>query len=124
MQDILSALKIPRALVLETSFDRPNLKYKVIAKTKEPLEQLGKLLRNGFDNSCGIVYCLSKNECVEVAKFLNEKFKIKSVHYHAGLAARQRVSIQTKWHSGEVQVVCATIAFGMGIDKPDVVSLI
>ncbi|KMT13819.1 hypothetical protein BVRB_4g076650 [Beta vulgaris subsp. vulgaris] len=119
-KDILSALKIPRALVLETSFDRPNLKYKVIAKTKEPLEQLGKLLRNGFDNSCGIVYCLSKNECVEVAKFLNEKFKIKSVHYHAGLAARQRVSIQTKWHSGEVQVVCATIAFGMGIDKPDV----
>ncbi|KNA09402.1 hypothetical protein SOVF_153870 isoform C [Spinacia oleracea] len=119
-KDILSALKIPRALVLETSFDRPNLKYKVITKTKEPLEQLGKLLKDGFKNSCGIVYCLSKNESVEVAKYLNKKCKIKSVHYHAGLAARQRVSVQKSWHTGEVQVVCATIAFGMGIDKPDV----
>lgn len=119
-KDILSALRIPRALVLETSFDRPNLKYKVIIKTKEPLKQLGKLLKDGFENSCGIVYCLSKNESVEVAKFLNEKCKIKTVHYHAGLAARQRVSVQKRWHTGEVQVVCATIAFGMGIDKPDV----
>ena len=123
LQDILNALRIPRALVLETSFDRPNLKYKVITKTKEPLKQLGKLLKDEFENSCGIVYCLSKNESVEVAKYLNEKCKIKSVHYHAGLAARQRVSVQKRWHTGEVQVVCATIAFGMGIDKPDVVSL-
>ncbi|XP_021742657.1 ATP-dependent DNA helicase Q-like 1 [Chenopodium quinoa] len=119
-KDILNALRIPRALVLETSFDRPNLKYKVITKTKEPLKQLGKLLKDEFENSCGIVYCLSKNESVEVAKYLNEKCKIKSVHYHAGLAARQRVSVQKRWHTGEVQVVCATIAFGMGIDKPDV----
>ncbi|KAL2941123.1 ATP-dependent DNA helicase Q-like 1 [Bienertia sinuspersici] len=119
-KDILNALRIPCALVLETSFDRPNLKYKVITKTKEPLKQLGKLLKDGFESFCGIVYCLSKNECVEVAKFLSEKCKIKSVYYHAGLAARQRVSVQKKWHTGEVQVVCATIAFGMGIDKPDV----
>ncbi|XP_021772774.1 ATP-dependent DNA helicase Q-like 1 [Chenopodium quinoa] len=119
-KDILNALRIPRALVLDTSFDRPNLKYKVITKTKEPLKQLGKLLKDEFENSCGIVYCLSKNESVEVAKYLNEKCKIKTVHYHAGLAARQRVSVQKRWHTGEVQVVCATIAFGMGIDKPDV----
>ncbi|KAH9615750.1 hypothetical protein KSS87_001804 [Heliosperma pusillum] len=119
-KDILNALKIPRAMVLETSFDRPNLKYEVINKSKEPLAQLGKLLKERFKNSCGIVYCLSKNESVEVAKFLNEKCKIKTVFYHAGLAARQRVTVQKKWHTGEVQVVCATIAFGMGIDKADV----
>ncbi|KAK6911631.1 DEAD/DEAH box helicase domain [Dillenia turbinata] len=119
-EDILKALKIPRALVLETSFDRPNLKYEVIGKTKEPLKQLGKLINDRFQNSCGIVYCLSKNECVEVSKFLNEKCKIKTVYYHAGLAARQRIAVQRKWHTGEVHVVCATIAFGMGIDKPDV----
>ncbi|XP_074307841.1 ATP-dependent DNA helicase Q-like 1 [Silene latifolia] len=119
-KDILNALKIPRAMVLETSFDRPNLKYEVINKIKEPLAQLGKLLKERFKNSCGIVYCLSKNESVEVAKFLNEKCKIKTVFYHAGLAARQRVTVQKKWHTGEVQVVCATIAFGMGIDKADV----
>ncbi|KAL0384779.1 UNVERIFIED_CONTAM: ATP-dependent DNA helicase Q-like 1 [Sesamum radiatum] len=95
-QDILNSLRIPHAIVLETSFDRPNLKYEVIGKTKEPLKQLGKLVMDNFKSSCGIVYCLSKNECVE------------------------RVAVQKKWHSGEAQVVCATIAFGMGIDKPDV----
>ncbi|KAJ0013881.1 hypothetical protein Pint_19754 [Pistacia integerrima] len=119
-EDILKALRIPHALVLETSFDRPNLKYEVIAKTKESLKQLGQLIKDRFKNQCGIVYCLSKNECVEVSNFLNDKCKIKTVYYHAGLAARQRVAVQKKWHTGEVHIVCATIAFGMGIDKPDV----
>ncbi|XP_015067227.1 ATP-dependent DNA helicase Q-like 1 [Solanum pennellii] len=119
-QDILSALRIPRALVLETSFDRSNLKYEVTGKSKEPLKQLGNLLRDRFKNLSGIVYCLSKSECVDVSKFLNEKCKIKTAYYHAGLASRQRVAVQKRWRSGEVDIVCATIAFGMGIDKPDV----
>ncbi|BAT95111.1 ATP-dependent DNA helicase Q-like 1 [Vigna angularis] len=119
-EDILNALRIPHALVLERSFDRPNLKYEVIGKTKEPLKKLGQLLIDRFRNQCGIVYCLSKSECVEVSKFLNEKCKIKTLYYHAGLAARQRIAVQKKWHDGEVHIVCATIAFGMGIDKPDV----
>ncbi|KAK4739362.1 hypothetical protein R3W88_003059 [Solanum pinnatisectum] len=119
-EDILSALRIPRALVLETSFDRSNLKYEVTGKSKEPLKQLGNLLLDRFKNLSGIVYCLSKSECVDVSKFLNEKCKIKTVYYHAGLASRQRVAVQKRWRSGEVDIVCATIAFGMGIDKPDV----
>ncbi|KAL5700300.1 DNA helicase [Ranunculus cassubicifolius] len=119
-KDILGALKIPHALVLETSFDRPNLKYEVTTKTKDSLKQLGQLIRDRFSNTCGIVYCLSKSECSEVSSYLNEKFKIKTSYYHAGLSARQRVAVQKKWHTGEVHVVCATIAFGMGIDKPDV----
>lgn len=124
VQDILSALRIPNALVLETSFDRPNLKYEVIGKSKDSLKQLGQLLNDHFQNVCGIVYCLSKSECVDVSNYLNGKCKIKSAYYHAGLAARQRVAVQKKWHTGEVHVVCATIAFGMGIDKPDVVSIV
>ncbi|KAM7273499.1 hypothetical protein ACFE04_028163 [Oxalis oulophora] len=119
-QDILKALRIPRALVLETSFDRSNLMYEVTGKAKDSLKQLGQLLKERFNNQCGIVYCLSKSECVEVSTFLNEKCKIKTVYYHAGMAARQRMAVQRRWHTGEVQVVCATIAFGMGIDKPDV----
>ncbi|KAH9755472.1 ATP-dependent DNA helicase q5 [Citrus sinensis] len=118
--DILKALRIPHALVLETSFDRPNLKYEVIGKSKEALKQIGQLIKDRFKDQCGIIYCLSKNECVEVSNFLNQKCKIKTVYYHAGLAARQRVVVQKKWHTGDVQIVCATIAFGMGIDKPDV----
>ncbi|KAB1224756.1 ATP-dependent DNA helicase Q-like 1 [Morella rubra] len=119
-EDIIRALRIPHALVLERSFDRPNLKYEVIGKTKEPLKQLGQLLMDRFKDQCGIVYCLSKSECVEVSKFLKEKCHIKTEYYHAGLGARQRVSVQKKWHMGEVHIICATIAFGMGIDKPDV----
>ncbi|KAK8272207.1 hypothetical protein V6Z12_D11G314500 [Gossypium hirsutum] len=119
-EDILKALRIPNALVLKTSFDRPNLKYEVIGKAKDSLKQLGQLLQDRFKNQCGIVYCLSKNECAEVSNFLNEKCKIKTVYYHAGLASQQRVTVQKKWFDGEVQIVCATIAFGMGIDKPDV----
>ncbi|KAK8589205.1 hypothetical protein V6N12_023608 [Hibiscus sabdariffa] len=119
-EDILKALRIPNALVLKTSFDRPNLKYEVIGKAKDSLKQLGQLLQDRFKNQCGIVYCLSKNECAEVSNFLNDKCKIKTVYYHAGLASKQRVTVQKKWFDGEVQIVCATIAFGMGIDKPDV----
>ncbi|KAG7030129.1 ATP-dependent DNA helicase Q-like 1 [Cucurbita argyrosperma subsp. argyrosperma] len=119
-EDVLKALRIPHALILERSFDRPNLKYEVVCKTKEPLMQLGQLIKDRFKNQCGIVYCLSKSECVEVSEFLNKKFKIKAAYYHAGLAARQRVLVQKKWHVGDIQIVCATIAFGMGIDKPDV----
>ncbi|KAL9270254.1 ATP-dependent DNA helicase Q-like 1-like protein [Drosera capensis] len=119
-KDILDALRIPGALIFETSFDRPNLKYEVIGKNKEPLKQLGNLTKESFRGSCGIIYCLSKNERAEVSGFLNKNCKLKTVHYHAGLAARQRVSAQQKWHTGEVQIVCATIAFGMGINKPDV----
>ncbi|XP_042986337.1 ATP-dependent DNA helicase Q-like 1 [Carya illinoinensis] len=119
-EDIIKALRIPYALVLERSFDRPNLKYEVVGKTKEPLKQLGQLLTDRFKSQCGIVYCLSKSECVEVSKFLKEKCHFKTEYYHAGLGARQRVSVQKKWHMGEIHIVCATIAFGMGIDKPDV----
>ncbi|KAK8967535.1 ATP-dependent DNA helicase Q-like 1 [Platanthera guangdongensis] len=119
-KDILSALKIPGALVLETSFDRPKLKYEVVGKCRDSLKQLGQLIKERFNNLCGIVYCLSKNECVDVSNYLNQKCKIKTVHYHAGLAAHLRVNVQKKWQAGEVQVVCATVAFGMGIDKPDV----
>ncbi|CAH8356650.1 unnamed protein product [Eruca vesicaria subsp. sativa] len=119
-QDVLKSLRIPRAAVLKMSFDRTNLKYEVIIKNKEPLKQLQELLKDRFKDQSGIVYCLSKSECVDVAKFLNEKCKVKTVYYHAGMPAKQRVDVQKKWQTGEVRIVCATIAFGMGIDKADV----
>ncbi|XP_020589810.1 uncharacterized protein LOC110031106 [Phalaenopsis equestris] len=119
-KDILSTLRIPGAVVLEASFDRPKLKYEVVGKCKDSLKQLGQMIKDRFNNMCGIVYCLSKSECVEVSNYLNQKCKIRTVYYHAGLAARQRVTVQKKWQSGEAYVVCATVAFGMGIDKADV----
>ncbi|KAL6654287.1 hypothetical protein ACP70R_007752 [Stipagrostis hirtigluma subsp. patula] len=120
LNDVIGALRIPNADILKRSFDRLNLNYEVIGKTRTAQNQLGDLLKERFMNKSGIVYCLSKSECAETAKFLREKYKIKCAHYHAGMAARQRTSVQEKWHRGEVKVICATIAFGMGIDKPDV----
>ncbi|KAG8090434.1 hypothetical protein GUJ93_ZPchr0011g28081 [Zizania palustris] len=122
-KDVLNTLRIPNAMVLKRSFDRANLNYEVVGKTRTPQKQLGDLLKERFMNMSGIVYCLSKNECSDTAKFLRDNYKMKCAHYHAGLAARQRTNVQGKWQSGEVKVICATIAFGMGIDKPDVVRL-
>lgn len=104
-------------------FDRPNLTYEVVKKDpKDPLKQLGELIKRRFAKQCGIVYCLSQKECVEVSLHLQQKSKIKASYYHAGLGSRQRISVQQTWQNGEVQVICATIAFGMGINKADVVS--
>lgn len=122
-QEIMKILRIPRAIVLEASFDRPNLTYEVVHKDHDPFKQLGQAIQDRFKGECGIVYCLSKNECMDVCGYLNEKVHIKTVYYHAGLSGRERMLVQRKWQNGEVQVVCATIAFGMGIDKANVVSL-
>ncbi|CAL4982717.1 unnamed protein product [Urochloa decumbens] len=119
-KDVLPALRIPNAVILERSFDRPNHNYRVIIKTQTAQRQLGDLLKKHFMNKSGIVYCLSNNECADTAKFLREKYIIKCARYHAGLTDFQRASVQKKWHSGEVKVICTTMAFGMGINKPDV----
>ncbi|MCO5587461.1 hypothetical protein L7F22_041410 [Adiantum nelumboides] len=119
-EEIMKILRIPRAVVLEASFDRPNLTYEVVNKDQDPFKQLGQAIQDRFKGKCGIVYCLSKNECMDVCGYLNEKFHTKTVYYHAGLSGRERMLVQRKWQIGEVQVVCATIAFGMGIDKADV----
>ncbi|KAK4339718.1 hypothetical protein RND71_041180 [Anisodus tanguticus] len=86
--------------VPSTSLIDPILKYEETGKSKEPLKQLGNLLLDRFKNLSGIVYCLSKSECVDVSEFLNEKCKIKTAYYHAGLASRQRVAVQERWRSG------------------------
>ncbi|KAJ7516833.1 hypothetical protein O6H91_21G000600 [Diphasiastrum complanatum] len=120
-KDILKILKIPHAFVLEMGFDRPNLTYEVLLKDpKDSLKQLGQLIMERFSSQSGIIYCLSKNECMDVCNFLNQKCRIKTLYYHAGLGSRARIAVQRKWQRNEVQIICATIAFGMGIDKPDV----
>ena len=123
-QDILKILNIPHASVLELSFDRPNLTYSVVLKDKpaeEAMAQLAEIITSRFPHQCGIVYCLSKNECADVASFLAKECQVAARHYHAGMGIGERMAVQRMWRGGEVKVICATIAFGMGIDKPDVV---
>eukprot|EP00897_Mesotaenium_endlicherianum_P003495 jgi/Mesen1/3173/ME000184S02238 len=122
-KDILKILHIGGAACLERSFDRPNLTYEVHAKQpagEAALEQLGALVSGRFRGQSGIVYCLSRSESAEAARHLARECGVRAHHYHAAMGSRERVRVQSGWQRGELQVVCATIAFGMGIDKPDV----
>ncbi|NLO51659.1 MAG: ATP-dependent DNA helicase RecQ, partial [Bacteroidales bacterium] len=116
--DILKNLDILDATVYKTSFDRPNLYYEVRPKTSDVIKDVIRYIKNNSGKS-GIVYCLSRKKVEELAETLQVN-GIKALPYHAGLDAATRRNNQDKFLMEEVDVIVATIAFGMGIDKPDV----
>lgn len=115
--DILEKLHFHSPKVHVSSFDRPNIYYRVAEKHK-PLQQLLGFLKEK-QNSSGIVYALSRKKVEEVAEKLKEQgYKAKA--YHAGLPAKVRESVHQQFIRDEINIVVATVAFGMGIDKPNV----
>src|ERR1700716_4247289 len=100
------------------SFDRPNIQYRIVPKD-EPRRQLLDLLRTEHPGDAGIVYCLSRNSVEKTAEFLVQN-GIPALPYHAGLDSRVRAANQARFLREDALVMVATIAFGMGIDKPDV----
>lgn len=117
-QDILKNLNIVDANIFKSSFDRPNLYYEVRPKTKDVIKDIIKYIKSHPGKS-GIVYCLSRKKVEELAETLQVN-GIKALPYHAGLDAATRRSNQDKFLMEDVDIIVATIAFGMGIDKPDV----
>ena len=117
-QDIMKNLDIMDAKVFKSSFDRPNLYYEVRPKTKDVIKDIIKYIKQNPGKS-GIVYCLSRKKVEELAETLMVN-GIKALPYHAGLDSQTRKENQDKFLMEEVDVIVATIAFGMGIDKPDV----
>lgn len=119
--DIFSQLRMnkEKGVTLIQSFNRPNLKFEVRLKNKTCIEDICKTIHRDFSRKCGIIYCLSRNDCETVAGKLREH-GISSAPYHAGLSDVQRRKVFQEWSKGTFQVVCATIAFGMGIDKSNV----
>ncbi|AFZ51899.1 DNA helicase RecQ [Dactylococcopsis salina] len=115
--DIIRQLKLKPPKIQITSFDRPNLYYEVQPKQRQHYNQLFKFIRH--QNGSGIVYCLSRRRVEEVA-FRLEKDGISALPYHAGMTDGNRRDYQTRFLRDDVQVMVATIAFGMGIDKPDI----
>ena len=115
--DILKNLRIQDARVFKSSFNRPNLYYEVRDKV-EPEKDIIRFIRQNAGKS-GIIYCLSRKKVEEMAQMLSIN-GIKALPYHAGLDAKTRAENQDKFLMEEVDVIVATIAFGMGIDKPDV----
>jgi ATP-dependent DNA helicase RecQ len=117
-EDILKNLEIPEARVYKSSFDRENLYYEVRPKTKSVIKDIIKYIKTQPGKS-GIVYCLSRKKVEELAETLVVN-GIRALPYHAGLDAATRRNNQDMFLMEEVEVIVATIAFGMGIDKPDI----
>lgn len=117
-EDILKNLDMSDANVFKASFNRPNLFYEVRTKTKNVEADIIRFIKQNKGKS-GIVYCLSRKKVEEIAEVLQVN-GISAVPYHAGLDAKTRAKHQDMFLMEDVEVVVATIAFGMGIDKPDV----
>jgi len=117
-EEIATRLDLTTARHFTASFDRPNIQYRIVAKN-EPRRQLLDLLRTEHAGDAGIVYCLSRASVDKTAEFLSTS-GIPALPYHAGLDARTRAANQSRFLREDSLVMVATIAFGMGIDKPDV----
>ncbi|MBU2919839.1 DNA helicase RecQ [Winogradskyella psychrotolerans] len=117
-EDILKSLGMPNAVTFKDSFNRPNLYYEVRPKTKNVDSDIIRFVKQNEGKS-GIIYCLSRKRVEELAQVLQVN-GVKAVPYHAGLDAKTRVKHQDMFLMEDTDVVVATIAFGMGIDKPDV----
>jgi ATP-dependent DNA helicase RecQ len=116
--EIASRLNLRGARQFVASFDRPNISYRIVPKN-EPRRQLLTLLRTEHPGEAGIVYCLTRASAEKIAEFLVGS-GIEALPYHAGLDARTRAANQARFLREDGLIVVATIAFGMGIDKPDV----
>jgi ATP-dependent DNA helicase RecQ len=118
LTEITSRLALEGARHFVASFDRPNISYRIEPKN-EPRRQLLRLLRTEHPGQAGIVYCLSRASVEKTADFLCAE-GLEALPYHAGLDARTRAANQSRFLREDGLVMVATIAFGMGIDKPDV----
>lgn len=116
-QDIQKNLGMKNAMVYKSSFNRSNLYYEVRPK-KDPVRQIIQFIKENSGKS-GIIYCLSRKKVEGIAQILQVN-GIKALAYHAGMDSHQRSSVQDRFLMQDVDVIVATIAFGMGIDKPDV----
>lgn len=118
-KEIVERLNLEQAQRFINGFDRPNIRYRVAASSSGARNQLLRFIRLDYPDQAGIVYCLSRRKVDETAAWLDGQ-GIKSLPYHAGLSKEERATNQERFLREDGVVIVATIAFGMGIDKPDV----
>jgi len=117
-QEIIVRLKLEHAPLYLSGFDRPNIRYAIVQK-QNPRQQLLAFIRHQHDGDAGIIYCLSRKKVEETAQWLRTQ-GINALPYHAGMNSTDRQQHQQQFLRQESVVIVATIAFGMGIDKPNV----
>ena len=108
--------------MFQSSFNRPNLSYEIRHKKdlKDVDGDISTLIKSRFKGKTGIIYCISRKDCEKLAETLKRNYKVKCDYYHAELNYTKRQDIQARWMRNDIQVIIATIAFGMGINKHDV----
>ncbi|MFD2757305.1 DNA helicase RecQ [Gulosibacter faecalis] len=116
--EIVERLRLDDAAKFVSSFDRPNIQYRIVPKDRAR-DSLMKFIKAEHEGDAGIVYCLSRKSVEQTAEYLSDR-GIPALAYHAGMPATTRATNQARFLREEGLVMCATIAFGMGIDKPDV----
>ncbi|KAI8819999.1 P-loop containing nucleoside triphosphate hydrolase protein [Fimicolochytrium jonesii] len=117
--DIIDCLGMHNCARFVQSFNRSNLRYEVRKKEKQIVNDICSLIETFYPGQCGIIYCGSRKNCEDVTDKL-KKNGMDIDFYHAGLEKDDRLRIQSAWATGKIKIIVATVAFGMGIDKPDV----
>ena len=117
--DIIERLQLQDARLFVSSFDRPNIRYLIVEKNGSPREQLLRFIQDEHEGEAGVVYCQSRRKVDETAEWLKSE-GLNALPYHAGLDAEVRRRHQDRFLREDGLIIVATIAFGMGIDKPDV----
>lgn len=118
-REIINRLNLNDAKLFVSSFDRPNIRYKISQNQGNAREQLYRFIINEHEDQAGIVYCLSRKKVEQTAEWLRSK-GLNALPYHAGLPIDVRQNNQHRFLTDDAVIIVATIAFGMGIDKPDV----
>lgn len=118
-REIIQRLALTESKQFISGFDRPNIRYRISENNGNARDQLLRFIRNEHPGEAGIVYCLSRKKVEETASWLESKDLI-ALPYHAGLSKQERQQNQQRFLREEAVIIVATIAFGMGIDKPDV----
>ncbi|OCT87975.1 hypothetical protein XELAEV_18016603mg [Xenopus laevis] len=122
LKDAQKILCVQKPLTFTASFNRPNLFYEVRLKpssSEDFIADITKLINSRYKGQSGIIYCFSQKDSEQVTMSL-QKLGIRAGAYHANMEPRDKSKVHTKWTANEIQIVVATVAFGMGIDKPDV----
>ena len=118
--DVINQLGMKNTVFFRSSYNRKNLYIEIRKKTKGFTNEIAKYIKENHPKETGLIYCSTKKNCEVIAKELKTKHKIKCDFYHASLPEQKKNNIQEKWKNDQIQVIVATVAFGMGINKSDV----